>query len=379
MAKNVRAIKKRSVNVGIPVRDAVNDFLNDPKKKRLEETTRAEHVQRLGVFATWCAEHCVLRKTDGKTQRQKWVELPVTGDLSPVYLHHINDQVIDVFLDHLKETHTPSKKHAEELSSYTLAGYTRVIKTFLNWCVLDEQYCEHIKAITVKRIEKPQVIEEIIEVFSLEDLDALFAACSKEESEHLQMRDKAILAILLDAGLRVSELCTLTIGNVCLDPKDAHVKIFGKGRKWGEVPLGEKSRRNIQKYLRTFREPTIEYAVAQQNKNTPDRQLTQLIKREMDKSTLIVGRSGKPMTRSGVHTLIERLGQWAGIDDFAIRCSPHTFRHTFAYYFMRNGGDIYQLSRLLRHSSVKTTEIYLKSLKPHDVRQGAQSVLDNLS
>lgn len=369
MGKNIRAIKRRSEVMGVSVLDAVEDYLNDPRVKRRAKTTREEYDHELHIFSTWCAQHALIQKS------KEWHA--VKSDDECISLHEINDQVVYLFLEHVRQTHKPGRAGSTEISTYTLNGYARVIKTFLNWCLLDDQYCDHVKAIVVKRIEKPSVVETIVEAFTDEQIAAMFKACDKEESEHLQLRDRAILSVLLDSGLRASELVTLTIGNVSLDTKDSYVKVLGKGSKWGIVGLGEQARRAIQKYIRMYREPTISYNVSQQHKNISERQLADLTKKEMQKSLLFVSRTGKQLTRSGLYRTIERIGRWAGIDDDE-RCFPHRWRHTFSIMFMRNGGDIYTLSKLLRHSSVKVTEEYLKGLHQSEARRGQKSVLDNM-
>ena len=197
-----------------------------------------------------------------------------------------------------------------------------------------------------------------------------------KRSEHLQLRDLAILAVLLDTGIRATELVTLTIGHVHVEAQDAYIRVFGKGSKWGEVGLGEEARRTVKKYLRMFREPTIDYALQAELAKLPPRQQQQVKKQRTQEQRLFVNRAGQPLTKSGLHQIIARLGEWAGIE--GVRCSPHTFRHTFSVNFIRQGGDIYRLSKLLRHTSVKVTENYLKSLQQTEARKGAKSVLDNL-
>jgi|SRR5579883_3311099 len=346
--KNIRAIKKRED--GFQVKDAMHAYLNTAHVKRLRPKTQIEYESELEVFSTWCATEHIL-------------------------LHQIDDQVVYRFIEHVSASHTPSRRDREAVAPSTLAGYVKVIKTFLNWCLLDEQYGESMKAIAVKRIEKPPVEKVIIQIFSPEQLDALFTACAQEESEHLQMRDRAILALLLDSGIRADELCTLTIGNVVLDPQDAHIRILGKGRKWGEVGLGEQARRAIQKYIRVFREPTIEYALREKRAHLSAREYDQLFKQELLQSRVFVNRSGKPLTISGLYRMVVRLGSWAGVQN--VRCSPHTFRHTFATLFMLNNNhNVYMLSKILRHTSLKMTQDYIQTLPLSAVRKSATSVLD---
>lgn len=366
MAKNVRKIKKRDESDGFLVSEVIQEYLVSPHVKNLSPRTQEEYQQELFVFSDWCS-HRQIRVEKGKREA-------VDGEC--LMLHQIDQYSVQLFCEHLQATHKPTKKSRDQISSYTLAGYVRVIKSFLNWCLLDLQYGRYTSSSVIQRIENPKVIETIIETFSPEQIQSLFKACDKEESEHLQMRDRAILAVLLDCGLRATELITLTIGNVSLDTKDAYVRILGKGNKWGEVGLGEQSRKYVQKYIRVFRMPTIEYEVRQKQKTISDRQCKQISLEVAQSSLVFVNRYGAQLTKSGLWRIITRLSEWAHIEN--VRCSPHTFRHTYAKMFMQNGGDIYTLSKLLRHNSIKTTEEYLKSLQQSEARKGAKSVLDNL-
>jgi len=83
------------------------------------------------------------------------------------------------------------------------------------------------------------------------------------------------------------------------------------------------------------------------------------------------------MTPSGLNTILDRLEQWSGIT--GVRVSCHTFRHTFACLFLLQGGDLYKLSRLLGHTSVRVTEIYVRSISAQQARRTSESVLDHLS
>ena len=346
--KMQKKIKKREIQISVS--EATSDYLSSPHVKGLSSRTQEEYSQELGFFTRWCSTHEIVQLSPGKHRE-------VVASTIGIMLHQIDQHAVRLFLDDLRATHTPCK--GKDLSSYTLAGYVRVIKSFLFWCLKDDQYSQYVSETIINRIEKPKIIEAIIEVFTPEQIQSLFKACDKEESEHLQVRDRAIVAVLLDCGLRATELCTLTIGNISLDAKDAYVRVLGKGNKWGEVGLGEQSLKYVRKYIRMFREPTIEYA--KENRN---------------QSFVFVNRHGEQLTKSGLWRIFDRLGQWAHIG--GVRCSPHTMRHTFSVLFMRNGGDIYTLSKLMRHSSLSVTEQYLKSLQQSEARKGARSVLDNL-
>jgi integrase/recombinase XerD len=360
--KNYSRIKKRQQ--GISVSDTINDYLESQHVQNLSPRTQEEYRDELGVFAVWCQSHQI-RIEKGKREIAE-------GD--GVCVSDVDSHVVRLFLEDFQANHKPIKKGRSEISSYTLAGYVRVIKSFLNWCLQDNQYGVDVKII--QRIEKPKVTEKIVETFSPEQIEALFKACRKEDSEHLQLRDRAILAVLLDCGLRAQELVTLTIGNVIVDPGDSYLKVLGKGSKWREVGLGIETRKHVHKYIRMYREPTIEHVVKQQHKNFSERQVKQKSKEVTQVSCVFVGRTGDNLTTNGLFQIIRRLGEWACIE--GVRCSPHTFRHTFSKMFMENDGNIYTLGKLLGHASVGTTETYLKSLQHSSARKRAKSVLDNM-
>lgn len=355
----------------VAVRAAVLDFLASTEVKRLSPKTQEEYAYNLTCFADWCASYSMVQ--DRMTKAWKAVKMDSRYTI-PVALHLVDDQAIHCFLEHVQATHKPWKRGKAQLSSHTLAQYAKDIKRFLNWCCLDEQYGHHVQAIVVQRIKKPKLEETVKGIFSPEEIEALFRACDQEVYEHLRVRDRAILSVLLDSGLRATELITLTIGNVSLDPRDAHVRVLGKGRKWGEVGLGEQARRAIQKYLRQFREPTIEHEIASQLRGLPTRAEQQTRRQLLHQSLLFVNRAGDPLTRGGLYQIIARLAEWADVPS----AHPHRFRHTWAVLFWRRTHDIRTLSKLLRHSSIAVTENYLKSILQSEARHGAPSVLDEL-
>lgn len=309
------------------VREAVDEYI--ASLKRLQPLTVAGYTQRLAVFCDWC--EC---------------------QQPPIELETIRRVVVDAFVVFLRDTRTPHKVESVQISTYTLQGYVAAILAFLHWCLDDEEYSAFVKAATVGRIKKPKLEQTVIEIFDKAQLDALFLSCKQEYNGHLQTRDKAILSLLLDTGIRASELCQLVIGNVHTDPRDAFVKVHGKGDKWREVGLGDLSRRDMKSYLRLYRLDAARSDV------------------------VFVNRYGRGLTVNGLEQIIRRLGKWAEVE--GVRCSPHTFRHTFACNYLINGGDVYVLSRLMGHTSVQVTERYLKAVKASQARRIGRSVLDDV-
>lgn len=356
----------------VSVLDALHDFLASAEVKLLNPKTQAEYRYTLLQFGEWCAEHSLSQ--DRKTN--SWKAIKVREKHDPIMLHRIDNQVVYCFLEHIQATHKPAKASNTQIAPATLVLYIKDIKRFLNWCVLDDLYCHHVQAVTVQRIQKPKLEESILEIFSDAQVEALKVACKNEVSAHLQVRDQALLYLLLDTGIRATELVTLSIGHVHLEANDPHIRVYGKGYKWREIGMGEEARRAIQRYIRQFREPTIEYEVRAQLAKLPARQQLQAKRQLIGEARLFVNRAGKPMTKSGLGQVINRLSEWAEIE--GVRASAHTFRHTFSVNFMlNNNNDIYQLSKLLGHTSVKVTENYLKSWQQKQARKGVKWASDH--
>src|SRR5579859_5286134 len=169
--KNIVKIKKREEAQGMVVQVALDVYFQCPHVKKLLPRTKKAYEDELKRFGRWCSTHSIIQ------QDKQPIQVISLVDDSSIMIHQINDQVIHEYLGYIRDTCKPKKRGSTEISSYTLAGAVRTIKTFLNWCLLDEQYSEHVKAITIKRIEKPQIIEAITEVFVAEQVEALFKAC----------------------------------------------------------------------------------------------------------------------------------------------------------------------------------------------------------
>ena len=163
-----------------------------------------------------------------------------------------------------------------------------------------------------------------------------------------------VITVLLDTGLRVSELTGLTLKDIRL--VDGVLKVSGKGRRERLVPIGKTSQRLLWNYITRHRpEPA-----------RPRCDLAFLTK------------DGLPLTKNRIQKMMAKYGREAGI--CGVRCSPHTLRHTGAIMFLRNGGDIFSLQRLLGHSSLEMTRHYCE-LADVDVKRthSMASPVDNLS
>lgn len=249
---------------------------------------------------------------------------------------------VNRFVNYLRET--PALNGRGVRSSHTIKAYVEAIKVFLSWAVDEDLVAQQVN----DRIEMPRVSKKVIKTLSRDQFDRLMSATRHEITRTLQLRAPAILCVLLDTGIRAEELCALEYGHL----RDDHLFIAkGKGSKEREVgPLGQETQKYLRRYLRG------------QDRAPSDR--------------LFLGRRREPLTPSGLDRMIYRLRDLAGPHYFeGIRVSAHTFRHTYAVNYMKQGGDIYTLSLLLGHSSVAVTQNYLRDFKQKEARRGS-SVLD---
>lgn len=144
-------------------------------------------------------------------------------------------------------------------------------------------------------------------------------------------RDRAILEVLYGSGLRVTELISLRIEDV--DCRSRRIKVTGKGSKDRLVPLGERARDELEKYLDCARDGFLG---------------------GRDSEILFVNYAGKGLSRQGVWKIIKCYGQAAGIQDL----SPHTLRHSFATHLLDHGANLRAIQVMLGHSEITTTQIY---------------------
>lgn len=213
----------------------------------------------------------------------------------------------------------------------------------------EEGYTDSILTERIKNVKEPKTI---IKTFSEREVKAM----TEYYSGHtfMQIRNRLMLMMFFDTGIRVSELIELKISQV----KDEYILIHGKGDKERVVPKSPLLNKCMFKYLST-RENFFAYRRVPEN--------------------VFLSRNGRPMTTEAIHRVIKIAGKAVGVSR-DIRVSPHTCRHTFAQMQLKNGLDLYSLSRLMGHSNISITQRYLEGLRDFEVLNAckATGILMNL-
>ena len=257
------------------------------------------------------------------------------------FIHHLQSEVV-------RWEDKPDISDSGRLSPFSVQGYARTIKAFWSWLV-EEGYIEENP---IARLKLPRIPNKVIATFTPEQIQAMLR--SLDRGTPTGFRNYTIILLLLDTGIRLSELTNLEIGGI--DFGQSCMLINGKGNKERTVPFGTQVRRTLWRYAKDYRPHPVS---------------------PKEKHFFLSG-GGFPLRTRSVQSMITRIGKKAGIT--GVRCSPHTLRHTFAKMYLMEGGDIFSLQKILGHASLEMVRAYL-NLASSDVSQQHRrfSPIDNMA
>jgi integrase/recombinase XerC len=192
----------------------------------------------------------------------------------------------------------------------------RHLRGFYGWLMVEGD----ITINPMDGIRKPIVPPAEVATLSPNEVRRLLSTCKGAKKE--DRRDLALLTIVLDTGLRLSEVTRLTPQDIGADNT---LRILGKGRKWRTVALGSTSATALARWMRHL---------------------------PSGGETLWAGPKG-PLTTTGVRKVIQRRGRQAGLE-----LHPHQLRHTFVDMWLRNGGTEVDLARLCGWTTTRMAERY---------------------
>jgi integrase/recombinase XerD len=179
-------------------------------------------------------------------------------------------------------------------------------------------------------LQGPKFRRKLPQTLSAGEMERLLAAPSGGDAYAL--RDRAMLELFYSSGLRISELCGLTLQQADLD--HGFVRVFGKGSKERVVPLGGKAGEALNAYLLAGR--------------------TRLVKPRTG-SELFLSERGKAISRKTLWVIVKKYAAKAGLEK-AVK--PHLLRHSFATHLLGGGADLRAIQEMLGHASIGTTQIY---------------------
>ncbi len=230
-------------------------------------------------------------------------------------MESVSDDTLFLYLMHLR---------GRGLANRSLARHLSALRGFFAFAA-DENWLPESPAALIANPKLPRLLPDVL---SREDVARLLAA--PDTATPLGYRDRTMLELLYAAGLRVSELVGLALGDY--DAQAGLLRVFGKGAKERLTPIHALAREFLSNYLATIRgafgprEPFI-----------------------------FLNRSGRGLTRQAVWKGIKRHALAAGV---STRISPHSLRHSFATHLLEGGADLRTVQTLLGHADISATEIY---------------------
>ncbi len=178
-------------------------------------------------------------------------------------------------------------------------------------------------------LEGPRLLRRLPDVLNRDEVLRLLQTPSGDKPN--RVRDRAMLHTMYAAGLRVTELVDLDLGDVNL--AEGFVSALGKGNKRRIVPIGEHARVAMAQYLSEVRPKWA---------------------RPASRACFVTAR-GKAMTRQGFWRIVKKYARAAGISK---DISPHKLRHSFATHLLAGGADLRSVQTMLGHADISTTQIY---------------------
>lgn len=213
----------------------------------------------------------------------------------------------------------------------------REVRCFFNWC----ERMNYIGTNPFKGLRNVKLGLKIVQPFSAEDVRKLLGAAFP--TPYLVSRNRAIIWLFLDTGLRLNELCSLNLED--LDVSDQRLRVLhGKDNKQRVVRVGDEAMQALLGYVNNFR--------------------------GRGAGPLFLTDAGDRMSRNAVRVMLVRLGERAGVS----HVFPHRFRHTFATWAIEHEARELDVQYLLGHSTPTIGPPLLRYLRRGEGRSGPRDV-----
>lgn len=277
--------------------EAINLFIDDCERRALRPDTISYYRQQFGRF------------------RRYLVLINKTAQIREVLRTDIDDYV--------------EYEKKQGMQNTTINVRLRAIRALFN-------FLKEMKYIAVNPMEKYPLLkvrEGNVETFTLKQLRQLLNAPDRRTFTGL--RDYTLMLLLLETGLRLSEVTEIRLDDVKLAEGQIFVR-HTKGHMHRYVPIQAKMREQLRRYIK--------------------------IRGTCETDYLFVTIDGTPLKRSSIQKIVGKYGKKAGIK--GVRCSPHTLRHTFAKLSVLNGAGVFELQKILGHSTMEMVKTYVNLYSP---------------
>ena len=253
-----------------------------------------------------------------------------------------------LFLQNKKKWHDNPYvfKNKGKMAAISIQTYIRALRAFFNW-LHEEGYTNENR---LARLKPPKAPTKVVEVLSQDEIVRVLNSINRNTATGA--RDYSILVLLLDTGLRCSELRSIELGDINIE--GGYLKVMGKGSKERIVPFGASAQKALLRYLLHFRPEPFNQTI----------------------QNLFLTLDSNPLTKNCVRIICKRIGTRSGVK----RLHPHLCRHTFATNYLVNGGDVFSLQQILGHTTLDMVRRYVTLASAHVTIQHRKfSPMDRMS
>ncbi len=286
--------------------------MRDGRLNNLSESTIEDYKEFIGYFIDYCDLQCV------RSPKQ------LTNDLVKNYLEY-------------RKTKPKRQDKTKFIKPISVSNHYRYVHRFCTYMV-EEKILKHSP---MEGMKPPRVPRYMIKPLRDHHIQAILSLL--DDKKYLGSRNRAIILVLLDTGLRRSELLNmkvLDIYNNELSEMRSIFNVMGKGAKERTVAISRLTQKAINQYMKL---------------------------RNSNLSQLWLTEERKPLQHDGIYMALRRLGKAAGITD--VQFNPHAYRHTCGTEMLRNGANVFQVQDLLGHSTQAMTKRYTATLNSEDAAQ----------
>ncbi|MGQ9656017.1 MAG: tyrosine-type recombinase/integrase [Thermodesulfobacteriota bacterium] len=298
-------------------------------------------------------------RTEGKSQKTvDWYNVTLrqlqaflVGSKKTTELSGLGEAEVREFILHLQQRRRYQDNsyvlaQRGKLAAISIQTYVRALRAFFNWLYREGYTNENRLA----NLRPPKAPTKVVEVLSPEEIARVLACIDRNTTGGT--RDYAIVLLLLDSGLRCSELTGMEVDDVNLE--GGYLKVMGKGGKERIVPFGASAQRALLRYLLHFRPEPFNPAI----------------------QNFFLTLDGRPLTQNTVKLIFQRIAKRSGVR----RLHPHLCRHTFATNYLINGGDVFSLQQILGHTTLEMVRRYVTLASAHvTVQHRKFSPMDRIS
>ncbi len=338
-AQRAKLDQEAEARPGQEEQEAVTQITQKKKTARQEALAKRRVIETL--ISAYIQDHIGGNHSEKTLEWHRtalgFMQLFLKEELDILEIDEVEADDISAWFAHLRAT--PGAR-GKVRSERTVQTYARSARAFFHWLVrrgtLEHNPFDHVVF--------PKVGRPLIQTITTEEFEKLLLACAPPNetgsfAERAAVRNRAILWLLYDTGIRVSELINLRLAD--LDRKKGVVTVLGKGSKERRIALGQNCLRNLSYYLDKHRPDEEE--LADWGSSGEDH--------------LFLSETRLPLTKNGMEMLFKRLKTRSGIT--GKRVSPHIFRHTFAMNYLIKSNDPFSLQELLGHEDLTTVLNYI--------------------